>query len=193
MQGAVLLWTSSFPSGSHTHRRFSVRFSIGGSTGLLLFPPLVPIFVVLAILIAIALARTPFSRRLYALGSNPRTAPLAPIRPVVIWAAAFALSAFFAAVTGVLLLGFTGSAYSAISQLYLFQTITAVVIGGMALVGGRGLYLGMVSRALVLTKLNMLLISLGLQPATMQAAALSLVIVILLSLYGRKPAIQNSI
>jgi ribose transport system permease protein len=59
----------------------------------------------------------------------------------------------------------------------------------MALVGGRGLYLGMVSRALVLTKLNMLLISLGLQPATMQAAAFSLVIVMLLLLYGRKPAI----
>ncbi|MBE7185967.1 MAG: ABC transporter permease [Methylobacterium mesophilicum] len=191
VQGAVLLWTGGFPSGS-APAAISAFVSIGGSTGPLPFPPLVPAFLLLAALVAIVLARTPFGRRIYALGSNPRAAPLALIRPVSMWAAAFAVSAFFAAVTGVLLLGFTGSAYGAVGQPYLFQTIAAVVVGGTALVGGRGSYLGTVGGALVLTELNTLLIGLGLQPATVQAA-LGLVIIVLLSLYGREPAIRTTI
>lgn len=191
VQGAVLLWTGGFPSGS-APPAVSAFVSIGGSTGPLPFPPLVPVFVLLAALVALMLARTPFGRRIYALGSNPRAAPLALIRPVAMWAAAFAVSAFFAAVTGVLLLGFTGSAYGAVGQPYLFQTIAAVVVGGTALVGGRGSYLGTVGGALVLTELNTLLIGLGLQPATVQAA-LGLVIIVLLSLYGREPAIRSTI
>ena len=97
-----------------------------------------------------------------ALGSNPRAAPLALIDPVRMWIVTYALSAFFAAVAGVLLLGFTGSAYGDVGQPYLFQTIAAVVIGGTALVGGRGSFLGTVAGALVLTEINTLLIGLGL-------------------------------
>ncbi len=98
----------------------------------------------------------------------------------------------FAAITGILLLGFTGSAYGDVGQPYLFQTIAAVVIGGTALVGGRGSYLGTVAGALVLTELNTLLIGLGLQPATVQAA-LGLVIVGLVSLYGREAHVRTTI
>ena len=79
-------------------------------------------------------------------------------------------SACFAAVAGVLLLGFTGSAYGDVGQPYLFQTIAAVVIGGAALVGGRGCYLGTIAGALVLTEINTLLIGLGFQPPVVQAA-----------------------
>jgi ribose transport system permease protein len=98
----------------------------------------------------------------------------------------------FAAAAGVLLLGFTGSAYGDVGQPYLFQTIAAVVIGGTALVGGFGSYLGTIAGALVLTEINTLLIGLGLQPATVQAA-LGLVIVALVSLYGREAHIRTTI
>ena len=69
-----------------------------------------------------------------------------------------------------LLLGFTGSAYGDVGQPYLFQTIAAVVVGGAALVGGRGSYLGTIAGVLVLTEINTLLIGLGFQPALVQAA-----------------------
>ncbi|MQT11790.1 ABC transporter permease [Segnochrobactrum spirostomi] len=191
VQGAVLLWTGGFPSGSAPDA-VSSFVSIGGSAGPLPVPWLVPSFIVLAALVILALARTPFGRRLYALGSNPGAAPLALIRPVAMWTATFALSALFAALAGVLLLGFTGSAYGAVGEPYLFQTIAAVVIGGTALVGGRGSYLGTVAGALVLTELNTLLIGLGLQPATVQAA-LGLVIIALVSLYGREGHVRTTI
>jgi ribose transport system permease protein len=191
VQGSVLLWTGGFPSGSapDTVTEF---VSIGGSVGFLPVPWLVPCFVVLAAIVTVALARTPYGRRLFALGSNPRAAPLALINPVAMWTVTFGVSAVFAAVTGILLLGFTGSAYGEVGQPYLFQTIAAVVIGGTALVGGRGSYLGTVAGALVLTEINTLLIGIGLQPSLVQAV-LGVVIVVLVSFYGRDPHVRTTI
>jgi ribose transport system permease protein len=191
VQGLVLLWTKGFPSGS-APPAVSAFVSIGGSVGPLPVPWLVPCVAVLTALIVLVLARTPYGRRLYALGSNPGAAPLALIDPVKMWAATYAASAFFAAVAGVLLLGFTGSAYGDVGQPYLFQTIAAVVVGGAALVGGRGSYLGTIAGVLVLTEINTLLIGLGFQPAAVQAA-LGLIIVLLVSLYGRERHVSTTI
>ncbi|MFI0844767.1 ABC transporter permease [Mesorhizobium sp. IMUNJ 23232] len=191
VQGLVLLWTKGFPSGS-APPAVSAFVSIGGSVGPLPVPWLVPCVAVLTALIALVLARTPYGRRLYALGSNPGAAPLALIDPVKMWAMTYAASAFFAAVAGVLLLGFTGSAYGDVGQPYLFQTIAAVVVGGAALVGGRGSYLGTIAGVLVLTEINTLLIGLGFQPAAVQAA-LGLIIVMLVSLYGRERHVSTTI
>ncbi|MER9417366.1 ABC transporter permease [Mesorhizobium sp. M0306] len=191
VQGAVLLWTGGFPSGS-APAAVSAFVSIGGSVGPLPVPGLVPCVAVLTLLVALVLARTPYGRRLYALGSNPGAAPLALIDPVRMWTVTYAASAFFAAAAGVLLLGFTGSAYGDVGQPYLFQTIAAVVVGGAALVGGRGSYFGTVAGVLVLTEINTLLIGLGFRPSTVQAA-LGLVIVLLVSLYGRERHVSATI
>lgn len=191
VQGGVLLWTGGFPSGS-APQFLSDFVSIGGSAGPLPVPWLVPSFIVLAALLVLTLARTPFGRRLFALGSNPRAAKLALIDPVAIWTLTFALSAGFAALTGILLLGFTGSAYGEVGQPYLFQTIAAVVVGGTALVGGRGSYVGTIAGAVVLTEINTLLIGLGFQPAMVQAL-LGVVIVLLVSLYGREAHVRTTI
>ncbi|KQV01426.1 ABC transporter permease [Mesorhizobium sp. Root102] len=191
VQGLVLLWTAGFPSGS-APQAVSSFVSIGGSAGPLPVPWLVPSLVVLAALVVLVLERTPYGRRLYALGSNPGAAPLALIDPVRMWVVTYAASAFFAAVAGVLLLGFTGSAYGDVGQPYLFQTIAAVVVGGAALVGGRGSYLGTIAGVLVLTEINTLLIGLGFQPSAVQAA-LGVIIVLLVSLYGRERHVSTTI
>ncbi|TPM29863.1 ABC transporter permease [Mesorhizobium sp. B2-3-5] len=191
VQGLVLLWTAGFPSGS-APPVVSSFVSIGGSAGPLPVPWLVPSLVVMAAFVVLVLERTPYGRRLYALGSNPGAAPLALIDPVRMWVVTYAASAFFAAVAGVLLLGFTGSAYGDVGQPYLFQTIAAVVVGGAALVGGRGSYLGTIAGVLVLTEINTLLIGLGFQPSAVQAA-LGLIIVLLVSLYGRERHVSTTI
>lgn len=191
VQGCVLLWTGGFPAGS-APPLLSQFVSIGGNAGFLPVPWLVPCFVVLAALVMLALARTPYGRRLFALGANPRAARLSLINPVAMWTITFAFSAGFAALAGVLLLGFTGSAYGEVGQPYLFQTIAAVVVGGTALVGGRGSYLGTVAGTLVLTQINTLLIGLGFQPSMVQAL-LGVVIIALVSLYGRDAHVRNTI
>jgi ribose transport system permease protein len=190
-QGAVLIWTRGFPSGS-APAFVSDFVSIGGSMGPIPLPGLIPAVILLAWAISLLMSRTPYGRRLYALGGNPLAARYALIKPIAMWAATFALSAWFAAVAGVLLLGFTGSAYGDVGQPYLFQTLAAVVVGGTSLLGGRGSYWGTLIGAIVLIEINTLLIGLGLQPSLVQAA-LGAIIICLVSLYGREPHLRTTI
>jgi len=191
VQGAVLIWTGGFASG--TAPTFVSDFvSIGGSIGPIPVPGLIPSLVVVTVAVSLLLSRTAYGRRLYAQGGNPNAAPFALINPVRMWIVTFALSALFAAIAGVLLLGFTGSAYGDVGQPYMFQTIAAVVIGGTSLMGGKGSFLGTLAGCTVLTEINTLLIGLGLQPSMVQAA-LGAIIIILVSLYGREPRLRTTI
>ena len=191
VQGIVLSWTGGLPAGS-SPTVLTEFVSIGGSVGPLPVPWLVPSFFILALVIVTVLTRTPFGRRLHALGSNPTAAPLALIGVRAMWTIAYAVSAVFAAIAGILLLGFTGSAYGDVGQPYLFQTIAAVVIGGTTLVGGRGGLIGTIAGALVLIEINTLLIGLGLAPSAVEAT-LGGVIVFLVSLYGREAHVGTTI
>ncbi|MCY0096336.1 ABC transporter permease [Hoeflea ulvae] len=189
--GAVQEWTGGFPSGS-APQFISDFVSIGGTLGPLPFPGLVPAVFVLIALVVLVLRRTTFGRQLYALGSNPSAARYALIRPVFTWTVTFAISGFFAALAGILLLGFSGSAYAGVGEPYLFQTIAAVVIGGTALVGGSGSYVGTAIGAAVLIEVNTLLIGLGFNPSAVQAG-LGLGILVLVSLYGRERTVAQDI
>ena len=191
VQGAVLLWTAGFPTGS-APEGLTEFVSIGAQAWFLPVPWVVPATGVLLAALMLVLARTAFGRRLYALGANPVAARYALIGPIRMWTITYALSAVFAAAAGVLLLGFTGSAYADVGQPYLFQSIAAVVIGGTALTGGQGGFLGTVAGALVLTEINTLLIGLGLEPSLVQAA-LGAVIIALVSLYGRGAHVRTTI
>ncbi|MDB5659892.1 MAG: inner-rane translocator [Cypionkella sp.] len=191
VQGLVLIWTKGFPSGS-APKAVSQFVSIGGSFGPLPVPALIPALLILTILIVLVLERTPYGRRLYALGSNPGAAPYALINPLRIWTVTFAASSVFAAMAGVLLLGFTGSAYGDVGQPYLFQTIAAVVVGGTALVGGRGSFIGTIAGVWVLTEINTLLIGLNFSPASVQAA-FGAIILLLVSLYGRERHFRTTV
>jgi len=191
VQGSVLLWTAGFPSG-RAPQYITDMVSLGATTGPLPFPPIVPIFIAIGLLISLMLDRTMLGRTMYALGSSPEAARLALVRPVRVWAITFAISAVFAAIAGILLVGFTGSAYAYVGSPYLFQTIAAVVIGGTSLQGGRGSYFGTMVGAFVLIELNTVLIGLGFTQALIQAA-LGILIVALVSLYGREPHVRNRI
>ena len=149
-----------------------------------------PFTLLLAAGVILLLTGTVYGRRLYALGSNQRAAQLALVNQVGIWTITFALSARFAALAGILLLGFSGSAYAAVGAPYLFQTFAAVVIGGTVLIGGRGGYLGTFAGALCLIELTTVLVGLGLQSPLVQST-LGVAIVVLVSIYGREPHVRE--
>lgn len=191
VQALVQVWTRGLPTGS-APPSISAFVALGGTTGPLPLPPLIPFTLGVTLLTVFVLRRTVYGRQLYALGSNLRAAEFALIRPVAIWAATFAISAACAALAGILLLGFTGSSSATVGLPYLFQTVAAVVIGGTALVGGRGSFVGTLAGALMLTELRTLLIGSGFSESIVQVALGGLILVIVAG-YGRDQHIRNMI
>lgn len=191
VQALVQIWTRGLPTGS-APPFISDFVALGGSVGPLPFPMLIPFTVILTLGAVFVLQRTVYGRSIYALGSNLKAAEFALIRPVAIWSVTFGLSAVFAAVAGILLLGFTGSSSATVGTPYLFQTVAAVVIGGTALVGGRGSFVGTLAGALMLTELRTLLIGSGFSEAMVQVA-LGVLILLLVAAYGRDPHIRTTI
>ena len=135
---------------------------------------------------------TAYGRRLFALGANPRAAELALVRPLRMWVATFAISGAFAGITGLLFLGFTGKASGTVGEPLLFQTIAAVVIGGTSLIGGLGGYARTALGAIVLILLSTLLLARGVESSLIQAA-LGVLIIVLVSVYGRRRAARHGI
>ena len=189
--GAGLLWTKGYPTGSAPDY-INNFVSIGASIGPLPVPWLVPSTLMLVIVTAVFESRTVLGRQIYALGSSPTAAPFVLIRPLYIWVFCFTFSAILAAITGILLLGFSGTAFSDAGKPYLFQTIAAAVIGGTALSGGKGGILGTAAGAIALTQLNTILIGFGLDQSVVQAS-LGALIVLVVALYCRGSHLRYSI
>ncbi len=114
-----------------------------------------------AILIAF-MHYTDFGRNIYAIGANAVAARLAGIRVNRYLVAIYALSGLLSGLAGVMLAAQTalGQGSSGAEQLSL-AAITAVLLGGTALTGGRGTILGTVLAVIVLSTLNDGLILLG--------------------------------
>jgi ribose transport system permease protein len=112
-------------------------------------------------------------------------ARLAHVRTTKAFVVVFVISAICAAVVGVLFAGFSGTADATVGDPYLFQTLTAVVIGGTSLLGGRGGYGRTVAGALVLSELTTLLVGQG-YSASLQEALLGVLVVLLVAVFGRE-------
>ena len=191
VQGSVLLWTRGLPAGG-VPQGLASFVSIGSTLGPFPFPALVLLWILIAVAITIVLVQTVYGRQVFALGANPVAARFALVRPTWIWTVTFALSAMFAALAGILLLGFTGSAMATVGDAYMFQTIGAVVVGGTAMVGGRGSYVGTVVGAFVLIELTTMLIGVGV-PHILVQSVLGFIIILLVSVYGRAPHVRDLI
>lgn len=166
--------------------------SMGGQTFGLPLPPVILLWLGISVIAILVLARTWFGRALYAVGGNRTAAARLGISEFGIWLAAYAASGAMAALTGIVLLGFSGGGFAGVGDPYLLTTITAVVIGGSSLLGGRGGYGATVVGVLVLILLSSILVGWGLgYPA--QQAILGMLVVPLAAVYSRAPHIRDQI
>ncbi|GIE28654.1 sugar ABC transporter permease [Actinoplanes italicus] len=147
--GAVYLWSDGSPKGelSEQFRRFGRR-AVEDVPVLGRVPYALLIVLLLAVL-ATVLMRSDFGRILVAVGDNPRAAELSGVRVGRTRTIAFVLSGCAAGVAAILLGGYSGVSFQAGSGLE-FSAITAVVLGGVALGGGRGSVAGAMLGALTL-------------------------------------------
>lgn len=106
---------------------------------------------VLVLVLAYALRHTAWGRHVYAVGDDPEAAKLAGVQVNQTLISVYALAGFICALAGWVMIGRFGSVSPSLStgQIGNIQAITAVVIGGISLFGGRGSILGAFFGALI--------------------------------------------
>jgi ribose transport system permease protein len=189
--GGVLKVTKGTPGGN-VPTYITEAVSPSGRTGPIPLPAAMLLWILLSAITLLLVHRSVLGRRLYGLGANPIAAPLALIRPPAMRAVIYAISAVCAGAAGLLLGGFSGGASVEVGNPYLFSTVTAVVVGGTSLLGGRGGYGRTIAGVLMTTEITTLLVGLGVG-ASMQETLLGVVILILLLVYGREARLADLI
>jgi galactofuranose transport system permease protein len=146
--------------------------------GKLGLPLVVWIAAALAVLVWLLVRYTTFGRQLVAVGGNRSASALAglPVRRVLMLT--YVLSGVLAAIAGVVATArLTASDPSAIGNLYELSAITAVVVGGTPLSGGRVRVLGTVAGALLMQLITATLIKHDLPDSTAQIAQAAIIVV----------------
>ncbi len=129
--------------------------------------------------------QTAFGRHLYAVGGDRDAARLAGVPVVRVSIASYILCAVIAAMAGLLELSQTGVGAPDLGATLLLSTVTAVVIGGVSLFGGRGSVIGVLGGALVLGFLNELFNTLQIN-AFYQELIQGLIVLAALGIYRQK-------
>ncbi|PRX96738.1 ABC transporter permease [Allonocardiopsis opalescens] len=143
-----------------------------GSGMFLGVPYVVLIAVALTLVVVFVVRRTTFGRQVLAIGGNPAASALAglPVRRVLI--GVYVLAGVLAAVAGVLATARLGASDpTRLGELMELNAITAVVIGGTALTGGRVRIAGTVAGAVLMQLLTATLIMHNLPQSWTQIAS----------------------
>ena len=124
------------------------------------------LLIALVAIMAYVLRSTAWGRHVYATGDDIEAAELAGVPTKKILIQVYALAGFFCAIAGWVMIGRFGSVSPTAStgQLGNIQSITAVVIGGISLFGGRGSIVGMFFGALIVGVFEMGLRLVGTDP-----------------------------
>ena len=130
--GSLLLWTGNIISLG------AFKITIG-----------VLIMLALYILMGYVLGRTAWGRHLYAVGDDPEATRLVGIRSNQLLISVYLLAGLIYAIGSWVQIGRVGDASTDISSTLNLDSITAVVIGGVSLFGGRGVVLGTLFGALI--------------------------------------------
>jgi ribose/xylose/arabinose/galactoside ABC-type transport system permease subunit len=102
----------------------------------------------------VLLARTAFGRHVYATGGNRDAAFLAGIRVNDVLLRVYVLCGLLAGLAGVLVASRLNAGYPKAGEFYELDAVTAVVVGGTSLVGGRGSIWGTLGGAFFIGVLN---------------------------------------
>jgi len=124
---------------------FGEKIKIGGAV----FTYGVIFFVLLVFFLAYVLRQTAWGRHVYAVGDDPEAAELSGVNVRRTLISVYMLSGLICAFAGWALIGRIGSVSPTSGQSANIESITAVVIGGISLFGGRGSIMGMLFGALI--------------------------------------------
>lgn len=187
LNGLTFMWSGGAPRGYLTDGfRFFGRFNFTDLPLIRIFPVAIIVLVALGLVLYWFMHRTNLGRMIHAIGDNPRAALLAGVPVNRVRITAFVVSSLSAVATGILLGGFAGVSTD-VGTGYELQAITAAVLGGAQMLGGRGSVPATIAGALTLTTIFTLLNFLGLpQPVRQVVQGLILIAAVAVAVARRK-------
>ena len=146
---------------------------------------LIILFAILLLLALFMLRRTFFGRYIYAIGGNEQVARLSGVPVNRVKFGVFILCSVLASLTGLLWLTRMGIGDPNIGDGLELQSITAVILGGTSLFGGRGGVIGTLGGVLLLGLTGNLLVILNVNQ-WIQGLVQGIIIVAAVALYKQK-------
>lgn len=184
LRGVALVLSKGSPISGFSSYFFALQ---GGGYVAHLVP--IPVMWMLAmfVLFWFVLTRTVFGRHVYATGGNEEAAKLSGVKTDGVQIVVYTISGAMAALGGVILTSRLDSAQPTAGAGYELDAITAVVLGGTSLSGGRGWIFGTLVGALLIGVLNNGLNLLGVSSFYQQVIKGSVILVaVLLDRAGKR-------
>jgi ribose/xylose/arabinose/galactoside ABC-type transport system permease subunit len=157
-RGLVLIYTRAQASYG-----FAKAFLVLGQGRILGIPNVVYLTVVFVAVGIFILNMTTFGRKIYAVGNNQTASRIVGIRVKAILISIYAITGALCAIAGLTTISRMNAAAAILAEGLEFQVITAVVIGGTSILGGRGsigkTIIGAVIVGLILNGLQLLGVS----------------------------------
>ena len=151
-RGATFIFTDGSPISGIS--RGGNIFQFIGRENILGIPFPVIMMLTIFLLLFVLLHKTPFGRKVYAVGGNEKAANIVGVKISKIKILVFTLSGALSALAGVIITSRLGSAQPNAGLSYELDAIAAVVLGGTSLSGGKGRLFGTLIGILIIGVLN---------------------------------------
>lgn len=160
LQAITLLITNGYPQSGSTSDfyNFFGKGTIGG-----VFPVSILVFFILTALAAVLMQKTLFGKRVYYMGSNREAARLAGVKVNMHRIVSYVISGLCAAMASIVLTGRINGATAKMGHNYEFDAMTAIVVGGISLSGGKGNMINMIIGVLIMATIGNGMNILGIQ------------------------------
>mgnify|MGYP003624378384 CR=1 FL=1 len=138
-------------------------FSAVGQGSVLGVPIPIVIFISLALVLTLLLAKTPFGRKVYAVGGNGVAATFSGIRRARVVFMTYLISSFCVATAGLLQASRSMGSQNTVGQGLELEVLAAIILGGASLLGGSGTVFKTVIGVLILGFIQNGLLLVGLE------------------------------
>lgn len=146
--GAILLFMKQAPSLFGSQNMTVYKFLGQGSV--LGIPTPVLILAVVAVACSLILRRTVYGAHIYAVGSNASSARFSGINPAAVIVSVYTISGLLTGLASIVMCSRILSAQPKMGAGYEFTALTAIVLGGLSIKGGKGNILGTLVGVLIL-------------------------------------------
>ncbi|ETX29397.1 ribose ABC transporter permease [Roseivivax isoporae LMG 25204] len=161
IHGLTLMWSGG--KNMDIADKAGTWFGIFGRGDVLGIPVPILIFALLAVVLSVVLSRTPFGRKVYAVGGNGTAATFSGVPRARVVFLTYILSAFCVAIAGLMQASRSLGSQNTVGQGMELEVLAAVILGGASLLGGAGTIFKTVIGVLILGFIQNGLLLMGLE------------------------------